>query len=266
MFDERKVRKSCFAAYNKLIVPELKEYCSTSEGSALPESAAKRHTGGILRITACLAIVSALTGVIIFQNSGGAATKTGPARIGTSAQESTVKDSFALTAYAAAPTATTGSSGPSVVPGSIDSSTAATLQPNVAIKLPTGKVDNSNDGIFYYSSCFGFSGNNIDTITMTANAGLLWGYNKELLNQFYKDHPVPGEMSDSDYNYYNTLIRHGTSINFPPDFTVFWEPSASGQLPETITFLIRFKDGTTQTKAVIINKDASGNIAATLNQ
>jgi len=283
MFDEYKIKKQYWAARNKIIIPELKSYRAIPQSDASHTTSAKRHIGGVLRIAACMVMVLTLIGVIVFQNSGGFTTKTTSPQNGTSAQGgATTKDSFTLTAYAASPSSVDNGVTPAIK--DIDQSTSTTLQSNINITLPTGG-DKETD---QFSSGFQFSGDNIASITMTAQKGSLtaenadviplfkkwWGYDvqeaKEHIGDIQKDpnFKVPQyQMTPEEQNLWNSDYKTGKSVSFSPaGFTVWWDDLfAQGNISDTINITVKFNDGTSQNKTVSIIDDGSGNLTATLS-
>jgi hypothetical protein len=281
MFDRYKIKKRYMAATNEIIKPELKGYRSISEDSALHTPTMKRHIGSVLRLAACMVLVITLVGVIVFQNSGGFSTKTTTVQNGTSAQGTATKDSFTLLAYAASPSSVDNGVTPAIK--NIDQSTGTTLQSNVNITLPTGG-DKETD---QFSSGFQFSGDNIASITMTAQKGSLtaenadviplfkkwWSYGvqeaKEHIADIQKDpnYKVPQyQMTPEEQKLWNSDYKTGKSVSFSPaGFTVWWDDLfAQGNLSDTVNITIKFNDGTTQNKTLSIIDDGSGNLTATL--
>lgn len=264
---------------------------------AKPTSTAKRRIGSVLRVAACIVMVFTLLGVIIFQNAGGFTTKTTPAQNGTGG--AVVKDSFTLVAYAASPSSSVDSAAlPSGVPAGaqidVDSSTATPIQPNVTITLPTGKVETYKpDGtkIADFSSGFQFSGEDIASVTMTAQTGtfiaadgdklrpqmrkeLQWYLNLFENNPQYEKDPADApkyQRTTDEQKIYDTYLKTGTTVTFPPSgFTAWWYPGNSindnvKNISGTINSNVKFNDGTTENKTVTIGEGDSGNITATLS-
>jgi len=245
----------------------------------------KRHVGMVLRYAACMVLVVALVSVIILQNSGGFATKTTPVQNGASAQGTAAKNSFTLTAYAASPSSEDNGVTPTI--RNVDQSTATTLQPNVNITLPVGKVDKVEAGSdvgaenMNFSSGFQFSGDNISSITMTTQKGILEAADSSKLVplqqkvlQYYQkklQENLPASsypLTDSEKDLINTYSKSGQTVSFPPSgFTAFWCYSLSNNetVSGTINITIKFNDGSTQDKTVTIGEGSNGSVTATLS-
>ena len=297
MFDELKIRKHSMGVYNKMILPDAKGCRSIFQREVPNNDRAKWHIGSVLRVAACMVLILTLAGVIVFQNAGGFSTKTTPMQNGTSAQGTTTKDSFTLVAYAASPS----SEDNGVIPAikNIDQSTSTTLQPNVNITLPAGKVykimagSDAGEKTPYFSSGFQFSGDNIASITMTTQKASLTAddpskvgpllqkelrwycdqakANPQLMQEVIKtqntDILPKYQMTPAEQELWNSYMKMGTTITFPPSgFTAWWDTGFSKEnISDTINITIKFNDGTTQNKTVTIGESDSGDLTVTLS-
>jgi hypothetical protein len=277
MFGFNRTEQKLKAIRKKIEVPSLPEF---ENNEIVGRTNVKRH---VLRFSTCAVVVAvALIGVAIFQGTAGLKT---PVQNGTSAQGTAAKNTFMLTAYAASPSSEDNGVIPTI--RNVDQSTGTTLQPNVNITLPVGKVDKVGAGSdvgaedMAYSSGFQFSGDNISSITMTTQKGILAAVDSSKIApllqkeiQYYQkslQNNLPASsypLTDSEKDLINTYSKSGQTVSFSPSgFTAFWEYNLSNNetASGTISITIKFNDGSTQNKTVTIGESDNGELTADLS-
>jgi len=258
---ERNMQKVC----DDVRVPYIAEFENEKATNSIK---VKTHTGTVLRFATCMSLVLVLIAVIVFQNSGGFATKTTPVQNGTSAGNTGAKDSFTLTAYAATPnvssSGTTSDDVTDFAAMTSDTSTGTAMQPNVKITLPTG-IYESGVYTFAVTSRFEFTGENIKSITMSTQKGNVFAMDFTKAKPYLNKKP----LTDSDNNFLLSLfVAPAPSISFPYGYSAGWiykNDESHGDISDIITITVSFQDGSAQTKTVTIGEGENNSITCVLN-
>lgn len=283
MFLGYRMKKRSMAAYDKVMVPEIRGYQPVSEEKPVPAARTRHPFRSVLRAAACMVLAFLLIGLIVSRNNQGLGT-------------------FTLMAYAAAPTGNTAAENSyALSTRSYNQLSGVTLQKNTKTPLPTGKIyitkgtDGNNYGSniesFYdniagtkfvaLSSGFQFSGDTIDSVTMTSEKGRFIAYDlsKTLpidekyvkVKKVTKDGMVfavnDGQYSDADQQLMDSLIKRGTTVTFSPaGMTAYWDYTldAAKKTADTLTITVKYLNGKTQTSVVSISEGDDGTIVAEL--
>lgn len=290
MFLGHHIKKRSMDAYDKVIVPELKGYRSNPEEQPLIPLKPKRPVKGALRGAACIILALVLIGVVVSKSNTGA------------------NNSFVLTAYAASASENPISENNYTLGmKSFDLSSGVSMQKHTKTVLPVMKLYIAHDAegnnyggssddfsIFDgadiiesskhvdYTSGLQFSGDTIDSITMTSQNGKFIAYDFSKfysINQKYAKIVDKGngvsvctiddrDFSDSDKAFMDSHIRTGQTVTFPPDgYTAYWHYTIieNEKTSDTIEITVHYSDGTAQNSVLSISEDDTGNIIAELN-